>query len=118
MQVCLKCFQTGLIDRGVGGAVLLLQSHVGWGKSCVCVCVGVSYAYIVCVCAGVSHWDVILRMRLFVGENKLGERGISYLEESSLTEFIHSPKREEVGLLVQVLGGHFLPRKYHLYCGN
>lgn len=60
MQVCLKCFQTGLIDRGVGGAVLLLQSHVGWGvESCVRVYVGVSYAYIVCVCAGVSPRDVI-----------------------------------------------------------
>lgn len=56
---------------------------VGWWdggmgvESCVFVCVGVSYAYIVCVfvcvCAGVSHWDVILRMRLFVGEFELEE---------------------------------------------
>lgn len=53
--------------------MLLLQSHVGWGVE-FCVSVGVSCAYIVCVCAGVSHWDVILRMRLFAGENELEER--------------------------------------------
>lgn len=37
----------------------------------ICVCVGVSYAYIVCVCAGASHRDIILRMRPFAGENEL-----------------------------------------------
>lgn len=83
-----------------------------------CACVGVSYAYIVRGCADVSRWDTILRMRLFAGENELEEQGLSYREESSLIEFIRSPEGDEAGLLVQVFGGHFLPRKFLLHCGN
>lgn len=74
--------------------------------------------HILCVCADVPRWDVILRMRLFSGENELEERGISYLEESSLSESIHPAGEEELGLLVQLLSGHFLPHKYLLYCIN
>lgn len=62
-----------------------------------------------CICVGMSHWDLILRMRLLAGENELEKRGISQLEESSLIEFFLLAEEEEVGLLVQVT--HF----YNLY---
>lgn len=56
MQVCLKCFQTGLIDRGVGGAALLLRSHAGCEIE---LCVYAYLLHILCVCAGVSQWERI-----------------------------------------------------------
>lgn len=80
---------------------------------------GIVYILCVCVCVfGLPHWDVILRMRLFAGEDEEGERGISFLEGPSFAQFIHSPERKAMGLLVQVLGGLFLPRKYLLHCSN